>query len=691
MRIGLVLNILDEEYQISLYRGIKRRAAELGIQIVCFQEGNTRFLSDDFMAHFPRASFFNLDGIILLTSVMVDSCTLSTKNDLQKIWGKLPVVSVGQKIKGIPSLLIQTDDSMRELMDHLVKVHNYKKFVYIGGSKTHQDAINREQIFTRIMEQYKSEHKKLSYRILKGSFTEQSAVEAMDKYTQSKRFTRPDAVICANDNMAMGVYKFLKIKNDNTFANIAVTGFDDIPQGRYAIPSITTVHQPLDKTGEEAVNIIYDCVKGKKVPPQKSIDSSVIYRESCGCKKTDYDIEAMRQSFSKLQSSYVLSEQMLNIVSHVGRDLNNDIDEKELVSVINYYTVMLGIKDFCILRFASRIKNDSSLENFIPMVRPVFVKYHDKILSNYPVDSNGELSLQKFYDFLTAQEKSKASALVFKFLNVGNDYLGCMLYDAPEASLPYIILLSIDIALSMNRIDANEERRRYADYLECEVTKRTHELVEANNKRIETEAQVLKISEIERQRFSNDLHDDICQRLAGISMLCKSYSNREEAVQKSEMEELAALVSDTLQRTRQYAHNSYPVDLETLGLDNSLSNLCNSFEQQSGIHCDYKWAIPQTVNFDKIQKLNIFRIIQEALHNVMKHSEASGVSVTCKVKAGDILVCISDNGKGMPVQDSSTYGIGINSMQYRANQMGASFNLYNQKNGGVCVEVKMLV
>ena len=129
MRIGLVLNILDEEYQISLYRGIKRRAAELGIQIVCFQEGNTRFLSDDFMAHFPRASFFNLDGIILLTSVMVDSCTLSTKNDLRKIWGKLPVVSVGQKIKGIPSLLIQTDDSMRELMDHLVKVHNYKKFV----------------------------------------------------------------------------------------------------------------------------------------------------------------------------------------------------------------------------------------------------------------------------------------------------------------------------------------------------------------------------------------------------------------------------------------------------------------------------------------------------------------------------------------------------------------------------------
>ena len=170
-----------------------------------------------------------------------------------------------------------------------------------------------------------------------------------------------------------------------------------------------------------------------------------------------------------------------------------------------------------------------------------------------------------------------------------------------------------------------EEKRKHSEFLEREVNERTKELVEANNKRMEVEAEILKISELERQRFSNDLHDDICQRLAGISMLCRSYSNQDTPVEKSQMLELAQLIGETLATTRQYAHNSYPVELESLGMNHSLSNLCNTFAAQSGIHCGYEWGMPKGVHFDKIQKLNIFRIIQEALHNVLKHSKAKNV------------------------------------------------------------------
>lgn len=692
MRIGLVLNILDEEYQISLYRGIKRRAAELGIQIICFQEGNKQFLTDSFLGCFPDKEYFNLDGIILLTSVVTDSCVLATKEDIEKIWGNLPVVSVGQKVQGIPSLLIQTDDSMKNLMEHLVLTHNYRKFVYIGGSKTHQDAITRENLFINLMERYKQDYPEITYTVLHGNFTEQSAVQAMEAFVKENPDVIPHAVVCANDNMATGVYKFFKINGSaDSFKDVAVTGFDDIPHGRYSIPSLTTVHQPLDTTGEQAVDIIYNYVQGKDVPLEKSIDSSVVYRESCGCHKPEADINALRDSFSKIQSSYVLSEQMLSIVSHVGRDLNNDTDETELSAIIDYNTAMLGINDFCILKFASGMNQDLSLSDKILTVRPVFVKAKGKRLSDVPLNKDGEIPLGKFYDYYMERfvkaEGSQQQPLVFKFLNAGNDYTGCILYEAPEAALPYVILLSVDIALAMNRIDINEERRRHSEYLECEVTKRTHELVEANNKRMEVEAQVLSISEIERQRFSNDLHDDICQRLAGISMLCRSYSKQEQPVQKTEMEELAALVSDTLARTRQYAHDSYPVDLENLGLDASLSNLCNSFEQQSGIKCSYEWGIPQNLNFDKIQKLNIFRIIQEALHNVMKHADAACVKVYCNIEDGRTVVRITDDGKGINLDNGSGFGIGLNSMQYRANQIGAAFGVSNVEPHGTCVQV----
>lgn len=687
VRIGLVLNILDEEYQISLYRGIRQRTEELGVQIVCFQEGNKTFVPDSFIGCFPRQDYFNLDGIILLTSVVFDNCMLTTKEDITRIWGKLPVVSVGQKIEGVPSLLIHTDDSIKEIMEHLVKKHQYKKFIYIGGTQTHHDSINREKLFIKHLKQAQSRDSKINYTIMHGNFTEQSAVRAMEEYFSKniKSGDYPDVVVCANDNMALGVYKYLNLSKRNAqLQKLAVTGFDDIPQGQFTIPPLTTVHQPLDKLGEEAVNMIFALAKGEKVSLEQSVESHVIYRESCGCKKTVSDFETLRHSYEKMQSSYVISEQMLNITSHVGRDLNNDNSEEEFVSIIDYNISMLGVENFCILKFPEKIHSDEPVSNKHLFVKPVYVKSKGKRIRKLPVNKEGLMSLADFYNWLP-----EPHTLVLKYLNVGNDYIGCIMYDAPVESLPYIILISVDIALSLNRIEANEERRRYADYLENEVETRTRQLIEANEKRMKVEAEVLKISEIERQRFSNDLHDDICQRLAGISMLCRSYSKMDSPVEKSQMEELAGLVSDTLQRTRQYAHHSYPVDLENIGLEASLSNLCASFEQQSGIKCKYEWDIPESLAFTKIQKLNIFRIIQEALHNVMKHSQAKNVKVSCLLKESVIIVKISDDGIGISEEQKYNSGIGLNSMQYRANQIGAEFICKAEH--GTTIEIKMRI
>ena len=657
MRIGLVLNILDEEYQISLYRGIKQRASELGIQIICFQEGNKTFVADSFIGCFPRKEYFNLDGIILLTSVVFDNCMLGTKEDISRIWGELPVVSVGQKIQGVPSLLIHTDDSIKELLEHLIDKHCYKNFVYIGGTQTHHDSINREKLFNKIIKASQEKNPEINYTIMHGNFTEQSAVRAMDEYFQNNSVI-PDVVVCANDNMAIGVYKYLNLTQKLAEHKIAVTGFDDIPQGQFTIPPLTTVHQPLDKLGQEAVNMIFDLVQGKEVPLEKSVESHVIYRESCGCKKSVEDFETLRRSYEKMQSSYVISEQMLSITSHVGRDLNNDNNEEDFASVIDYNISMLGVNNFCILKFPQKIQADEPVHKNLLYVRPVYAKINGKKVNDFPLNEQGTMTLGEFYEFICGPSTGSGTAAVLKYMNVGNDYIGCILYDAPIETLPYIILISVDIALTLNRIEVNEKRKRYAENLEGEV---------------------LKISEIERQRFSNDLHDDICQRLAGISMLCRSYSKLEAPVKKAQMEELAELVNDTLQRTRQYAHNSYPVDLEQIGLNGSLANLCASFEQQSQISCHYDWTISSQLAFDKTQKINIFRIVQEALHNVMKHSQAKNVEVNCKslieTDGEYIVVTVTDDGIGISEEKMNNFGIGLNSMQYRANQIGAEFSI----------------
>ena len=687
MRIGLVLNILDEEYQTSIYEGIKQRASELGIDLICLQQENNGFSEDSFTASFPKKDFFNLDGVILLTSVLEDNNEIKKAEAVQKIWGKIPVVSIGQKIDGIPSLLVNTEKSMQQLVEHLVEAHHYRNFLFISGTPNHHDAIIREEKFVQALTEYKQKIPEINYNVQNGWFTERGAIMVMNMYYQQNPDKNPDVIVCANDNMAIGVYKFFKMNRDSIhIKQCAVTGFDDIPRCRFEMPSLTTIRQPLEEIGLEAVNTIASLLEGKKVADEISLDSKLLVRESCGCNHGYGD--GSKSFVEQMQANYIRSEQLLRMVGHIGQELNDGENESGLKQIINTDMEQLGVENFCILNFVEH--SSDILKTFESPIQPVYVRRNGRFF--YEFDGNRASTLGEFYDKYLEYDENHPKALVVKLLYLGNDLIGCVLYDSLVDVLPYLSSISINIAQTLNRIIVSQELSKRSEYLEKEVEKRTKELIKANNSRMKVEAEVLRITEIERQRFSNDLHDDICQRLAGISMLCRSYSNQGTPVKKDQMLELAQLISDTLQTTRQYAHNSYPVELESLGMDHSLSNLCNSFEKQSGIKCEYEWAVSDSVSFDKRTRLNVFRIIQEALHNVMKHSKAENVKVSVEQSGRKVIVTISDDGCGLPRMTSETIkGLGLNSMQYRANQIGATFEIKKNKPKGTCVKVTLAI
>ena len=657
MRIGLVLSVLDEEYQISVYEGIKRKAEEFGFELVCFQLENSLLYSDSVISKISDASLFAVDCVILLTSVISENYVIKSREDIKKIWGQIPVVSIGQEVSGVPSLLVKTEDSIKKLVEHMVVHHGYRHFLYIGGSSNQQDAIIREKIFTDCMHAYSKIYPDLAYTIENASFTELSAIDAMKAFFEDNVDADIEAVMCANDNMAIGVYKFLKINKDTLkLHDIAVTGFDDIPQSRFSNPSITTVSQSLKQLGEQAVEVIRKICNGEVVE-NHFVGSEVIFRESCGCHDSEKE-NNLKSFFNQLQKMYIRSESMQRQVTRLGQQLNFAQDIGGLRYVMKNIVVDFETNNFSVIRFAKKKKDEI-------LVEPMYVFSKGEDCSN---DYDGKvLPLGLFYKSIIT-----GNSLIFKYLNSGDELVGAIIYDVSTKVLPYINSISINIAQAIVRIQVLEERQRYAQKLEKDVAVRTAEVVEANRKRLEVEGQVLKISEMERQRFSNDLHDDICQRLAGISMLCKSYSTRKETVKKDEMLELSQLIGDTLQTTRQYAHNSYPVELESLGLNKAIGNLCNSFEKQSGIRCRYNWKLSE-INFSDIEALNVFRIIQEALHNVLKHSGASEVCVELENVGSKVTVFVRDDGKGLS-GNVKKRGLGLDSMQYRANQIGADFS-----------------
>ena len=678
MKIGFLVNGLDEEYQISILKGINQKARDLNIDIFCIQQENSSTLENSLLSDIHKKEYLDLDGIILLNSVMTDFHPFSSKENVEELWGDLPVISVGQKIEGIPSILVQTDYSMQLLIEHLINEHKYKKFVFLAGPKNHHDAIQRKEIFLKVMDAYNPWFPDLEYVVKEGAFSERSAFLNMTELYEERPDFTPDAIVCSTDNMAIGVYKFFTMNRDNKkIKECAVTGFDDIPRSRYEIPSITTVRQPLIEMGQLALEEIVKLINKKEVQPLSYIESQVIFRESCGCRKNQDNSEYKKQLLSELQAEYIFSEQMLRFITRFESALNFTNSQDMLRFVLQTEIASLDVKNFGVLIM--------SVENGKKYFRPFYLKKNG--ISIDPFEGFGKISLEDFIQKYTLEMKGNVS-LTMKYLITNNKAFGLVFYDGDTNVNTFVSPMIASLAQSFDRVRNYEEKQRYSDYLEEEVEKRTHELIEANNKRMEVEAEVLHISEIERQRFSNDLHDDICQRLAGISMLCRSYSNQNKPIEKKQMVELAELISDTLTTTRQYAHNSFPVELESLGLNYSLSNLCNSFEKQTNIKCNYKWQLSEEFKFDGTQKLNLFRIIQEGLHNIMKHAKAENVCVSIQDLDKYISVKICDDGCGIGsgVTDKKQ-GIGINSMKYRANQIGAEFKISNNSTKGTCVEV----
>jgi len=193
-----------------------------------------------------------------------------------------------------------------------------------------------------------------------------------------------------------------------------------------------------------------------------------------------------------------------------------------------------------------------------------------------------------------------------------------------------------------------------------------------------------------------DMHDDICQRLAGISMMCRGM-----AMQNPQLKDLSGLIDETLVRTRQYVHNSFPVELESLGMKQGIEQLCCTTERQGcgTLKVPFSWNVKGDIKLGRSAKINVYRIIQEAIHNAVKHAHASEIAVTVSQTETALDISITDNGTGNTAiastgqkissrkHKSPSLGIGLNSMKYRADQMGGTCRIVSSEKSGTSVNL----
>jgi PAS domain S-box-containing protein len=201
-------------------------------------------------------------------------------------------------------------------------------------------------------------------------------------------------------------------------------------------------------------------------------------------------------------------------------------------------------------------------------------------------------------------------------------------------------------------------------------------------KRLEEE--ILHISEMEQRRIGQDLHDGICQHLAGIELKSQSLTETLEKKAKrqaAQAGQIAGHVRDVIAQTRSLARGLSPFILEAEGCASALKELAAHTEKLFSVKCRFQSG-GQVLISDQAVATHLYRIAQEAVSNAIKHGKASSIEISLSNTNDKILLAVTDNGIGLasPVQGGT--GMGLRIMQYRAGIIGAMLLVQAQAKGG---------
>ncbi|HZS56633.1 MAG TPA: sensor histidine kinase [Bryobacteraceae bacterium] len=200
---------------------------------------------------------------------------------------------------------------------------------------------------------------------------------------------------------------------------------------------------------------------------------------------------------------------------------------------------------------------------------------------------------------------------------------------------------------------------------------------------VQMQYQFLETQEETAKRFSHELHDELGQALTAI----KANLSAMRTGQEDRLDDCMRLVDRAIQDVREMSQLLRPTILDDFGLDAALRSLTESFSQRTGIQVNYKSDVDGRRWKDDTET-NLFRIAQEALTNVARHSQATLVNVDLAESGSALVLQIRDNGHGFdPAQRKIPAGLGLAGMQTRARGCGGTLKLENDPGKGLGIEV----
>jgi signal transduction histidine kinase len=232
--------------------------------------------------------------------------------------------------------------------------------------------------------------------------------------------------------------------------------------------------------------------------------------------------------------------------------------------------------------------------------------------------------------------------------------------------------------------------------LEDTVRQRTAELNVANQNLGELSARLMHLQDEERRRIARELHDSVGQTLAALSMNLSAVRSDIDRLKQTTntVADSAALVDDMSKDIRTISYLLHPPLLDEAGLSSALTWYIQGFSERSKIKVD----LDISADFGRLSReleTAIFRVVQECLTNIHRHSSSPTAKVRITHEDGHVRILVEDKGKGIPpekrtqIASSGTPGVGVRGMRERLRQLGGEMEIQSEAGKGTKITVQL--
>jgi phosphoserine phosphatase RsbU/P len=284
--IGVLLDCMDDQYQAGVLRGLAGAAADAGANLLCFvggqlpaspTSGGGRHRVYDIVGN------RNVDGIVVLGNTLVHDVGQGALARHCERYRPLPLCTIGVRLAGLPNLTVDNQVGIRGLLRHAIVEHGARRIAFVRGPHANVEADQRLSAYRATL----AEHGvPIDERlIVPGTFMSESGGEAVRALARIPGLALEDldAIAASNDAMALGVLAELEQRGIAVPDQMRVLGFDDIEEARLTQPPLTTVRQPLERLGQEALRMALEWVHQRIPPEGRELATEPIIRRSCGC------------------------------------------------------------------------------------------------------------------------------------------------------------------------------------------------------------------------------------------------------------------------------------------------------------------------------------------------------------------------------------------------------------------------